>query len=230
MAIRGADMPKRGSTALPDDLKAAFEQDGDTYTADEAKLTKQASRKHDSNAEDGTEGDEQTASPKLPAEADELPEFTVKLDDADYDKLPVDMRDLYERDGDTWVAIPQLRTEIERVEAQFQELLARKDAEIAEKQAKAARLEQQLGEAVTTSAVRTLLAGAGCRPGLLKAAVRTFISETTIERIRGADGEWHHEVSAPDGVISLESAVELWLHTEIGSAMLTNPVSRGRMH
>lgn len=229
-------------SALPDDLKAAFEQDGDSYVADEAavaELTKRAAPNvdEDDNQVDDESGDadeQQEPADADPAETlvgdDDLPEFTVQLADADYDRLPVDMRILYERKGGKWIAIPELRVELEKAEAKFQAEIAEMDATIAAKTASIESMERQLREITIGNAVTDVLVAAGCRPGLMKAAIALFVSDHAINAIRQSDGSYDIEVEGSDGMIDISTAVHLWLHTEDGRAMLKDPPSKRSMH
>lgn len=231
--------------ALPDDLKAAFEQDGDSYVADEAavaELTKRAAPDADDNVGDAHQDDDEAGDAdeqQEPADADpaetlvgddDLPEFTVELADADYDRLHVDMRVLYERKGDKWVAIPELRVELEKLEAEHQAIFARYEAEIAEKEATIERLDRQARDSVIKSAVTDILVIAGCKSGLMKAATILFVSDHAIHTTRQSDGSYDIEVEASDGMIDISTAVQLWLHTEDGRAMLKDPPSKRSMH
>lgn len=234
--------------ALPDDLKAAFEQDGDSYVADEAavaELTKRAAPdaddnvgdSHDADQDDDEAGnaDEQLESAdadpaEMPAGDDDLPEFTVELADADYDRLPVDMRVLYERKGGKWIAIPELRVELEKAEAKFLAEIAEMDATIAAKTASIESMERQLREITIGNAVTDVLVAAGCRPGLMKAAIALFVSDHAIHTTRQADGSYDIEVEGSDGMIDISTAVQLWLLTEDGRVMQKDPPSKRSVH
>lgn len=228
--------------ALPDDLKAAFEQDGDSYVADGAavaELTKRAAPDvdEDDDQDDDVAGDadeQQEPADADPAETpagdDDLPEFTVELADADYDRLPVDMRVLYQRKGDKWVAIPELRVELEKLEAEHQAIFARYEAEIAEKTAAVERLDRQIRDNVIKGAVTDILVISGCKPGLMKAATILFVSDHAIHATRQSDGSYDIEVEGSDGMIDISTAVQLWLLTEDGRVMLKDPPSKRSVH
>lgn len=234
--------------ALPDDLKAVFEQDGDSYVADEAavaELTKRAAPDADDNVEkddnndqvDDEAGDvdeqEEAADgdpAETPAADDDLPEFTVELADADYDRLPVDMRVLYERKGGKWIAIPELQERLKELEAEYLPKIAQIEAETAAIKADRESMERQLREITIGNAVTDVLVAAGCRPGLMKAAIALFVSDHAINAIRQSDGSYDIEVEGSDGMIDISTAVHLWLHTEDGRAMLKDPPSKRSMH
>lgn len=205
-------------SALPDEIKAAFEQDGESYVAEEAviaELTKRTGVDADEDDSDQATRDDD--------DVDALPELKVEISNADYERLPADIQVAYERKGGRWTAVPAFREEIERMEGEYQAFVAQCEAEIAAKQAQIEKLDRQISDSVIRAAVRHQLTEAGCRPGLMQGAIALFVGDHAIHTTRQADGTYDIEVEGSDGRIDVPTAVFLWLQTDDGRAMLKEP-------